>query len=346
MLGKKNKLALLLYKTGLLSLRVFGPSKLLTVINYHRIRPHPGYQSMFDDGVFGPDQQIFEKQIRWLSRHCNILSETDLISIIKGERRPPKRGVMITFDDGYIDNYTLACPILCQYNVPAIFFIPTGVIEERRLGWWDLCAYLLKKTSKKEIEFEGKTIYPKDKYKESIQYALQFIYQSKLDAVTVLERLASACSVALPEAELQSDELMSWDQLREVASRGIAIGGHSHSHTILSSLNLDLQKEEIRKSKEIIEARIERKISSMSYPIGNYRAFSSDTQKIAKQAGYDLAFSFLTGMNKYSSMDPMDIRRIAPSNYFPRFVADLLLPEVFNDNHNSIIESSGFYDDP
>ena len=54
-------------------------------------------------------------------------------------------------DDGYIDNYTLAYPLLKVLNLPAIFFISTSLIEERHLGWWDIIDYMLKKSRKNTI---------------------------------------------------------------------------------------------------------------------------------------------------------------------------------------------------
>ena len=124
---------------------------------------------------------------------------------------------------------------------------------------------------------------------------------------------------------------MSWVQLEAVSNNGISIGAHSHSHKVLSSLDLGQQKAEIVNSKAIIEQRLGKNVRSMSYPVGNYHHFSQDTQKIALDAGYDLAFSFLTGINTYCAIDPMDVKRISVSSYFPRFIGEMKWPQLFCD---------------
>ena len=102
---KKDKLTQWLYWTGLFRLLSFGSDRHCFVLNYHRIREAGNHPTLFDDEVFGPDQQDFEQQVRWLTPNSDILSEEDLINVTRGKCQPPGRGVLITFDDVYIDNY-------------------------------------------------------------------------------------------------------------------------------------------------------------------------------------------------------------------------------------------------
>ncbi len=332
MKGKKDKLAKWLHRTGLLRLLNFGCGKYCMVINYHRIRECAHHETIFDDEVFGPDQYEFQQQVDWLTKNSDILSEKDLISVVQGEYQPPGRSAIITFDDGYIDNYTLAYPVLKQYHAPAIFFIPTKSIEKRHLGWWDCFAYLLKTTKKKEVVFEGKRLQPKEQLQEAMHFVLHFIDQSTQGVSVVMDRLRAACEVDFPARAEQDKELMTWEHLKEVSSNGISVGAHSHSHKVLSSLDLEQQKYEVKHSKAIIEQRIGKTVRSMSYPVGNYHHFSEDTKKIAADVGYELAFSFLTGLNTYGAIDPMDIKRVSASSYFPRFVGEMELPRLFCDS--------------
>lgn len=329
--SKKDKLAKWLYSTGLIRLLNFRRGKQLIVINYHRICADHHQETLFDDEVFGPDQYEFQKQVEWLTKNSDICSEEELIAMVQGEVQPPKRGVVLTFDDGYIDNYTLAYPVLRQYNTPAIFFIPTLPIEKRRLGWWDCFAYFLKTSPKNEVVFEGKSLLPKTKLQEAMHFVLNFIYQNNLDVSVVMDRLSRACEVDFPGQDVQDRELMSWDQIKEVSDHGVSIGAHSHTHKILNSLDLGQQKNEIVDSKMIIEQRLGKKVRVMSYPVGSYHHFSEATKKIVLDAGYDLGFSFLTGINTYGNIDQMDVKRISVSNYFPRFVCTMKFPQLFCD---------------
>ena len=62
--------------------------------------------------------------------------------------------MLITFDDGYRDNYTLAFPILRKHGVQAVFFLPTAFIGTGKLPWWDVIAYIIKHSVKKHIHIE------------------------------------------------------------------------------------------------------------------------------------------------------------------------------------------------
>ena len=331
MLGKKDLLANIFYKTGISRWSSRLSSHSCFVLNYHRIRANQNHSTLFDEGVFGPSQQEFAAQIGWLNAHFEILSESDLVAIARGTVRLPGKSVVITFDDGYIDNYTLAYPILRDANTPAIFFIPTLAIESRQLGWWDCLAYLLKITQKDTVYYRNRILKPREHYQESIHTVFQQIKEEHLPAKDILADLIAACEIDLPARQIQGKELMTWEQLREVSQNNIAIGSHTHSHRILASLPLDRQSFELTESKQIIEHHLGKPIHAMSYPVGHYNHFSPDTKRLAQEAGYDIAFSFFTGINDSSNFDPFDIRRIPVSSYLPRFIGGLQFPSLFLD---------------
>src|SRR5207245_2076237 len=162
---------------------------------------------------------VFEQQIAWLKRNMRLLCEHELIEIMDSRRYPSEPCALITFDDGYLDNYTLAYPILKRLGAPAIFFIPSYLIESRTVGWWD--------------------------------------------------------------------------QIREM-SRDMAIGSHGHTHTVLATLDVRAQKQELEISKSILERRISKPVTSIAYPVGGREHFTMETEKAAEQRGYRAAFSFAT----------------------------------------------------
>ncbi len=86
----------------------------LLVVNYHRLhRSSDRLRSRFDDGVFGPDVETFRRQVEWLKSATTVLDEEGVLSLLSGKDLP--RGSLlsaITFDDGYIDCYTLARSVL------------------------------------------------------------------------------------------------------------------------------------------------------------------------------------------------------------------------------------------
>ena len=79
----------------------------------------------------------FEKQMIYLKKTHEIFNFKRLNQVFKEGKTLPKRTAIITFDDGYKNNYTEAFPILKKYNIPATIFLTTGHIETNNVFWWD-----------------------------------------------------------------------------------------------------------------------------------------------------------------------------------------------------------------
>jgi peptidoglycan/xylan/chitin deacetylase (PgdA/CDA1 family) len=302
----------------------------LIVFNYHRIcGDNNKIATDFDDDVFGPAAEQFEEQIVWLKNNADILDEKELLFVLEKRKKLAKPSAMITFDDGYIDNFTVAFPILKKHNIPAMFFIPTEHIMTRQLGWWDIIAYLIKKTHKSVIRYDEIDVRLSD-LPAAIRF---FLNKMKLEPFErtnkLLTRLSEACEVALPGRDIQNDELMTWDQIREISRAGMTIGSHTHSHTVLSTLSNMKQKNEMQKSKSILEGELGCEIHSISYPVGNYEHFSIETQLLAAESGYKIGFSFNTGINYDQEILPFDIKRVESQREIEIFTAMTLLPQVF-----------------
>lgn len=103
---------------------------------YHHIIPD-GIKS---DYPYTVTVRHFEEQMRYLKEKFNILHADDLIERIKTENIDDLN-IGITFDDGYKTNYSLAYPILKEYNIPATFFVTTNFIGkeyETFLNWHEI----------------------------------------------------------------------------------------------------------------------------------------------------------------------------------------------------------------
>ena len=94
--------------------------KILSILYYHRVT------DICQDGMTIANRE-FEKQIRFIKKHYDVISGSDINSWLA--EKSVRKGVIITFDDGYEDNYTNAFPVLRKYSCPAVFFVSTGLID-------------------------------------------------------------------------------------------------------------------------------------------------------------------------------------------------------------------------
>lgn len=100
------------------------------VLNYHMVN------SMFISLAVEPSD--FDWQMKYLVDHgYHSITPDELYDFLAGRGTLPDRPVLITFDDGYEDNYTNAYPILKKYNLKATIFIVTGFVSKRKgyLTW-------------------------------------------------------------------------------------------------------------------------------------------------------------------------------------------------------------------
>lgn len=331
-MSKRETLARALSATRLFKMTGLLSSGRLTVFNYHRIAAtgiDPSTEA-FDSSVFGPDQENFRKELQWMKNQADPVSENDLIGALNKRNPLPKRTFMVTFDDGYRDCHERALPILKELGIPAVFFIPTEAIEERKLGWWDLISWFLKRTKKKSISLRGELYALGGSIDRSAERLRQIM---KLEAAThtgtLMVELSEACEVAEPDFELRDRELMTWQQIRDCDKSGITIGSHTHSHRVLASLDLESQREELIRSKKVLEERLGKPVRSIAYPVGGYEHFNIETKALAREVGYEVAYSFLTGVNLTRAMDPFDIKRICPPISPAQSAGIFCLPRIF-----------------
>ncbi len=117
----------------------FSGKYVIPVLMYHSIDLNP----QKEDRLTVPPE-VFERQMRFLKEHnYNVITLEEAADIIKNKRKAPAGAIVITFDDGYKNNYTYAFPILKKYNFPATVFVivnemndPAGVC----LSWDDISA--------------------------------------------------------------------------------------------------------------------------------------------------------------------------------------------------------------
>ena len=119
----------------LVALNFLSRNYVVPILMYHSVNTHisKGMEGL----AVSPD--TFDRQMNFLkSHHYNVIPLEDLVNLIKDNKKIPPKTIAITFDDGYLDNYTYVFPVLKKYRLPATVFIivnEVGRKEGDRLGW-------------------------------------------------------------------------------------------------------------------------------------------------------------------------------------------------------------------
>lgn len=319
MRGKRELVARLSAATGFARVLESMPKqRILLIINYHRIGNAD--ETPYDSGVFSCTADQLESQIAYIKQHCRIATLEEAVGIANRRAALSEPAILITFDDGYIDNYQLAFPILRRYGVQGVFFLPTAFVGTGRLPWWDVIAYIVKRSRKKKlhINYPEPMIFDIDRDgMENCLMRISNLYKqpSMNDGERFLEALESACDSPRPLGDTDRC-FLSFDEAREMQRGGMTFGSHTHTHELLARMPAERQREEISISKEILQSELRTDIETLAYPVGLPHTFSGDTIRALQETGYQAAFSFYGGFNRPGTIQAFDIRRVpvGPSN--------------------------------
>jgi peptidoglycan/xylan/chitin deacetylase (PgdA/CDA1 family) len=288
------------------------PSRpVLMILNYHRIGDPDATE--YDPGVFSCSGEEFDWQIGYLKRRFRTTTLEDLLGLLSGDGRLTEPRVLITFDDGYIDNYQLAYPVLRRHGVQGVFFLPTGFAGTARIPWWDEIAFIVKRARRTRFRLEYPQVQDFDLETHgaagSLRNILQLYKQPAMrDHARFIEQLERACDSPRPGSGAQRC-FLDWNEAREMQQGGMAFGSHTHNHEILSKLPARSQLQELMVSREILERELGRTVDTLAYPVGARDTFSAETVDALRQAKYRAAFSFYAGFNAAGSIARFDIRR-------------------------------------
>lgn len=239
---------------------------------------------------------MFERQIRVLERRYRLVSLSDGIHGLDeaGDERPM---AAITFDDGFVDNYHVAWPILSRNRVPATVFLATDFVDRQRAPWptrlWDIVNAIGARQVKR------------------LAFDVGAMYSCHQEALRVLPAEARFEELERLIAEYRLDRLpvrqaMSWNQIREMNAAGIEFGSHTVFHGLLPYLSESEVASEVAESKRRIEEQLQTRCQFFAYPNGDHDSIAN--AKI-KNLGYRAALTQDFGVNTQTT-DVLGMKRI------------------------------------
>ena len=284
----------------------------LLVLGYHRIGSPDGETF---EGVVSADTATFERQIRNLKDHFQLLTLEDVLTLAESGFDLTEPSAMISFDDGYLDNFTEAMPILQSVGAPATFFLPSGFLEHPRPFWWDHVAIVLHQSRCDQLSLDW-PVPTTFNFAGSGRAAAQgmiiswFLEGRIADEAAFLEHLEMQSLVFLDGPSLGRELLMNRAQARAMGDAGLGIGSHGRTHRSLSRLLELEQQEELSRSKRDIKTITGHSVEAIAYPFGVAGAFDEALMRRSQAVGYRLGFTFEGGINRPGTTDAMAVRRI------------------------------------
>ncbi len=288
------------------------------IVAYHRV----GSTYEFPSDVPMMGSQDFEKQIVYLSRRYRVISLRELGGALNRGASIPAKTAVITFDDGYRDNYLKAYPILRKHGVPATIFLATGHIDSGTPFWWDRVSYVMHNTAREMVELGQFGTYHFNSTTErwlvarTIRERLKDLLDSEKNLV--IEELASQLGVDMPSS-LNKELFLSWDEIREMSRNGIDFGAHTVNHPTLIGMPLEQARREIVDSQKRIQENLGRPADTFAYPDGRLLNVNDGIKAILRENGFVCAVYGNPDALVSPGTDPYELGRLSPRWDFSTF---------------------------
>lgn len=238
----------------------------IPVLMYHHVSPSPGLVTV--------TPQNFELQMRTLvEKGYSTLTADQFTGFLQGLNDVPARSVLLTFDDGYLDNYVHAFPIMQRLGLHGVIFVVTSWIGEGE---------------------------PRPHAEETGSAALPDCPDHK------------RCTQAIADGKAD-DVMLRWSEIERMEASGtMEIHSHTHAHVRWDKVFADKSErlakleEDLRRSRETLRARLGRPVAHLCWPWGY---FEPEYQTLASTLGFTTQYTVAKGLNRVGD-DPAHIHRL------------------------------------
>jgi peptidoglycan/xylan/chitin deacetylase (PgdA/CDA1 family) len=261
----------------------------------------------------------FERHMMFIKNNCNVLTIDDIVEIHKNNEKWPKNSVVVTFDDGFKNNYTTAVPILKKLNVPATFYVCSGMIETNKMFWVDIIEDCINLTKVKKIRIllEKNTDFELDSNDKKIFAVTEIKKFCKIvDVYTknrVINSLKNVTKTEPKPSNAKNYKMLSWDELNSINEDPLfTIGGHTLYHDIMSAHDDEKRMfKDVELSIDLLEFNLNEKIIHYSYPEGQKNHYNHNVINKLKESNIVCSPSAIHGINP-SYTDVFNLFRIMP----------------------------------
>ena len=246
--------------------------------------------------IKGLDLPLFEQQLQFFNDNFNVVKMEDVLSAFNGDNHLPDKALLLTFDDGYIDNYDVALPLLLKYGFQGSFFIPAKTFNENKILDVNKIHFILACVEIKSniTELRDDIFSLLKTYRDSYdiatddelyeKYAIANRFDDK-DTIFCKRVLQTALPkevrnnitdmlfnkyVGVNQEEFAKQLYLNKKQIQEMKQAGMFIGVHGYNHEWLGDLSKEEFIKDLDKAIEVMDEFIDKDNWVMNYPYGSY----------------------------------------------------------------------------
>lgn len=267
------------------------------VLLYHRVCSLDS-----DPQLLSVSPENFYDQVSYLKKEYALLTADEFADFVTRNKSLPPKSILLTFDDGYADNFKTALPILESLGAQALFFITTSNIDTNKELWWDELERIFLTTDKLPevlvLKTENNTAFATESEMDRNNIYHKLHPKIKYSHFKEREKMLSDFRTwaGISNTGRETHRLMSWDEVVQMSkSKSAVIGAHTVHHVPLSVINYNEQLKEIKDSKDQLESRLQLPVKYFSYPYGAKKDYNADSINICKSLGFTLSFSNFPG---------------------------------------------------
>lgn len=274
----------------------------ISMYHYTRDLVHSRYP-----GIKGLDLPFFRRQLEFFKKHFNVVRMEDVINAVQNQQKEvlPENPLLLTFDDGYIDNFTFAFPLLEEFGFQGSFFIPGKTFRTHQLLDVNKIHYIL---AAADINLLVQNVFERLDYYRGAEYPIQSneelfkqyavanrfdsketIFVKRILQTVLPEKLRNKISsdlfekyVGISEEKLAYELYMNAEQIRMMKRHEMFIGLHGYDHYWLGNLPIDEMQSDVDNAIDALREFIDEKAWVMNFPYGSY---NQDVVQYVKDKG-------------------------------------------------------------
>lgn len=305
----------------------------ISMYHYTRDLKHSRYPE-----IKGLDVNLFREQIAFMKSNFNIVTMEQVLEAISTKDKLPEKALLLTFDDGYADNYNVAMPILEEYGVQGSFFIPGKTFTTHQLLDVNKIHYVLASANiynlvedlKKEMDYyRGQEFQYAPTEELFAKYAVasrfdikETVFVKQMLQTVLPEKLRNIISsklfakyVGVTEEQLAYELYMSEEQIRTMKRHGMFIGIHGYDHYWLGNLPVEQMENDISLALDALDEFVDRKQWVMNYPYGNY---NKDVLAYISKQGACLGLTTEVRLADIDKDNPLELPRLDCNDFPPK----------------------------